>query len=100
MSRFDLKRGLGCAVVKGKAKGRGRGKGNKKKKPITEKMIKMQAIEAINKHKALNYNMEDDNSDLYTSYFAGPGQYNNRKKELKLEYEKKFKFSSSILPQK
>ena len=79
MQKLDLKLGIGCSMA------------DTKKQEITEDLIKVQAIELVNKHKEMNYNFEEDNLDLYTSYFSGPSTGANFKKQLKMEFEKKFK---------
>jgi hypothetical protein len=41
-------------------------------------------------------NLEEDNLDLYTSYFGGPGSSQNYKLQLKQDYAKRFKLGSTI----
>ncbi len=59
MKNLDVKLGIGKSA-------------RSLKKPITEQMIKMQAIQQIEKNKAMGYNFTSDKDDLYTSYFEGP----------------------------
>ena len=84
MKKLDLKLGLGRSIA------------NEQKKTFTEKDIKARAIELVNKHKKMQTNLEEDNLDLYTSYFGGPGSSENYKLQLKQDYTKRFKLGSTI----
>lgn len=77
MKNLDVKLGLGKTMA------------SIRKRPITEAQIKEQAIAQLEKNKALKYNLEEDNLDLYTSYFAGSSTLTNKnyKKELGLDYK-------------
>ena len=88
MNNLDVKLGLGWTLAK------------QRKQPITNEAIKSQAIELINKHKAMSYNIEEDHLDLYTSYFGGPGSNFNYKKQLMNEYQKRFKLGSTLTSHK
>jgi oxalate decarboxylase/phosphoglucose isomerase-like protein (cupin superfamily) len=84
MSKLNLKLGLGRSVA------------SIKKKPMTNKMIQQKAIEMINNNKELQYNIEEDKQDIYTSYFSGSGPNQHYKINLKQDYDKRFVLGETV----